>query len=133
MDITVISTIVDGVIALLGCGAFATLLFYSAKKREANADASAKEASALSQFAAEWEKLYIEKDKSEDELMKKIDDLQKQITSLRKEVMKYQDQIHEVSLKLKDAEWDRCVRAGCPQRVPPRDESAIAAMNVVEQ
>ena len=133
MDITVISTIIDGVIALLGCGAFATLLFYSAKKREANADASAKEADAVSKYAAEWKKLYDEKDAEEETLNKKIDELRSQILSLREDIMSYKDQIHEVSRKLKDAEWDRCVRVGCPQRVPPRDESAIAAMNVVEQ
>lgn len=80
--IQTISSIVTGVaIPVLGI-----FLFYDAKKREASAKAGKAEADNITQYAAQWQKLYDEKVKHEEELNGKIDALYVQLNEQRDEL-----------------------------------------------
>lgn len=62
------------------------ILVYDAKKREASAKAGKAEADNITQYAAQWQKLYDEKVKHEEELNEKIDALYVQLNEQRDEL-----------------------------------------------
>ena len=123
--IDIIQTILNAIVALLGGTALTVFLFYSAKKREADAHADLQEAQAEKSFAEEWQHLYELKEKKVGELDKKVDALRKEIGVYRTQTMKLEDDMHALKLELSDANYNRCIRHNCPDRIPPRKEGAV--------
>lgn len=98
--IQTISSIVTGVaIPVLG-----VFLFYDAKKREASAKAGKAEAENITQYAAQWQKLYDEKVKHEEELNDKIDALYVQLNEQRDELARLKKEMAELMVKQQYAE-----------------------------
>lgn len=114
--IQTISSIVTGVaIPVLGI-----FLFYDAKKREASAKAGKAEADNITQYAAQWQKLYDEKVKHEEELNGKIDALYVQLNEQRDELARLKKEMAELVVKQQYAESQKCTVFGCPNRQPPQ-------------
>ena len=95
-------------------------LFYDAKKREASAKAGKAEADNITQYAAQWQKLYDEKVKHEEELNKKIDALYVQLNEQRDELARLKKEMAELVVKQQYAESQKCTVFGCPNRQPPQ-------------
>ena len=123
--IDIIQTILNAIVAILGGTALSVFLFYSAKKREADASAEQQEAAAEKSFAVEWQHLYELKEKKVGELDKKVDELRQEIGEYRTQTMKLEDDMHALKLELSDANYNRCIRHNCPDRIPPRKEDAV--------
>lgn len=114
--IQTISSIVTGVaIPVLGI-----FLFYDAKKREASAKACKAEADNITQYAAQWQKLYDEKVKHEEELNGKIEALYVQLNEQRDELARLKKEMAELVVKQQYAESQKCTVFGCPNRQPPQ-------------
>ena len=114
--IQTISSIVTGVaIPVLGI-----FLFYDAKKREASAKVCKAEADNITQYAAQWQKLYDEKVKHEEELNGKIDALYVQLNEQRDELARLKKEMAELVVKQQYAESQKCTVFGCPNRQPPQ-------------
>ena len=120
--IDIIQTILNAIVAILGGTALSVFLFYSAKKREADASAEQQEAAAEKSFAVEWQHLYELKEKKVGELDQKVDALRKEIGVYRTQTMKLEDDMHALRLELSDANYNRCIRRNCADRIPPRKE-----------
>lgn len=128
----IIRTIIEAVVALLGGTALTVFLFYSAKRREAIAEAEQKEAAAEKSFAEEWQHLYELKEEKVKELDSKVDDLRKEIGVYRTQTMKLEDDMHALKLELSDANYNRCIRRNCADRIPPRKEARHESNGVSE-
>lgn len=122
----VIQTIIEAVVAVLGGTALTVFLFYSAKRREAIAEAEQKEAAAEKSFAEEWQHLYELKESKVKELDVKVDELRKEINKYREDAISLKDDIHTLKRELDDANYNRCLVHDCPNRIPPRKERATA-------
>ena len=119
-----IQTILNAIVAILGGTAISVFLFYTAKRREAIATAEQQEAVAEKSFAVEWQHLYELKEEKVKELDGKVDDLRKEINAYREEAMSLKDDMHALKRELDDANYNRCIRRNCPDRIPPRKEDA---------
>lgn len=117
----VIQTILEAIVAVLGGTALSVFLFYSAKRREAIAEAEQKEAAAEKSFAEEWQRLYELKEHKVGELDKKVDELRKEIGDYREQTISLKDEMHALRRELDDANYNRCLRHNCPDRIPPRE------------
>lgn len=119
-----IQTILNAIVAVLGGTAISVFLFYTAKRREAIATAEQQEAVAEKSFAVEWQHLYELKEHKVGELDKKVDELRKEIGDYRAQTMKLEDDMHALKRELDDANYNRCIRRNCLDRIPPRKEGA---------
>ena len=97
------------------------LLLIRSKRRQSNAEAERSEAENITRYAAEWEKLYQEKEEKCNELNTKIDNLYLQITTLRDKLSEAQEKNTELKIQNQALEFRKCNKRGCADRMPPSD------------
>lgn len=119
--IELINTIFSGLLTLMGGGGLGVFWFYSAKKREAAANASKAEADVTSRYADEWKELYEQRDKRVGELNVKVDQLYADISELRKQMWDLSGRYAKLQAENMEAVFFRCVRRGCTDRIPPHE------------
>lgn len=123
--ITIISSIVNtAVVPLLGY-----FVFYNAKKRTAEADATRAETDNAVKVAHEWQLLYEQRDKRVDELNAKIDQLYADIARYRDDVLRMREEQNALQLRFDTADYNKCTRKSCAKRLPPRSNEAVAKDN----
>lgn len=115
-----ITTICTTLLTLMG-GTASVVWFYNSKKRTEAAKASQAEADAISKYADEWRELYKQKDKEVADLNKKVDALYDNINELRRELFDIREQLNKEKLERQSAEYFKCVRHGCKDRIPPNE------------
>lgn len=118
----------NGIAQLLLIPILTLLMFYSSKKRKENAEAKMKELEVetkkmeiVSAYANEWKELYEESEKKVEQKDAKIDQLYAQIERMRQEQRNTTEENGTLKLQLQAAEFRKCDRQGCKDRLPPSD------------
>ena len=116
-----LTTISSCLLTIMG-GTASVIWFYSAKKRTANAEATKAEADAISMYAQEWRELYEQRDAHVAELNNKIELLTNDLNVLRAELWEIKDKYSTAKAEQHTAEFYKCMKLGCTDRVPPNEK-----------
>lgn len=127
MNIELLRYIIESAVFLISGGALSYVLFFHAKRKEAEAKADEAHAKSLDSFANEWKTLYEKKEGKVKELEQRINNMQDEINDLKSRIGTLQGELNAAYKKIGSYQKDldealdnRCIVKDCENRIPPR-------------